>query len=961
MSYKFLLWVLVVFSIQLFPQIVTTVPPEPTENDSITIYFDATQPGAEELLNYSGTLYTHTGVTTNLGSWQHVIGDWGQPNQPALIRDSPNHYHLTIGYPREFYSVTDPSEHITALDFVFRSSDGNLQTDPDIFVDIYEPGLNLVINSPQVDLSFGDPLRSPVFSGQNDTTNINISCVEVGTLVSSITLYFDGTFAAQSSTNEIFSQFFASGYSTGMHTVTAVAVDTSDLTDTLSFAIVINPVVANLPLPAGNAAGINYTSSTSVTLALYAPHKDFVYVIGDFNDWKVDSSYYMYKEEVNPDSVTWWITINNLNPGEEYAFQYLVDGQLRIGDPYTEKVLDPANDPYISDSTYPDLKPYPYGKTAEIVSVLQTDQQPYQWQNSNFQPPARTDLVIYELLVRDFVSTHDYKTLTDTLGYLKTLGINAIELMPIMEFEGNESWGYNPNFNFAPDKYYGPKDDLKSFIDSCHQAGIAVILDAPMNDIFGSSPLARLYWDDTSNRPAADNPWLNPVPKHPYNVGNDYNYESPAMKYYINRFTEFWLTQYNVDGFRFDLAGGYTQNPNGFNNWEQYDATRIANQKGIADAIWSIRPDAYVILEEFVDNNEEREAVDYGMMPWGNLNCNYNQATMGYASGPCGTWNFSGISYKLRGWNNPYLVGYMESHDEERLMYKNLTYGNSYGDYNIQHLPTAIQRVKEAAAFFFTVPGPKMIWQFGELGYDISIDNPCRVCNKPILWNYYEEPARLKLYKVFKALINLKKDYPAFRSTNFTIDAANSSKRINIYDSTMDVVVLGNFDVRPDTYSPDFSRTGTWYDYFSGDSMVVTNTQNSIYLDPGEFHIYTTVKLPTPEGDILNDVQKNDDQVVKEFALEQNYPNPFNPTTEIRFSVKENSHILLKVYDVLGREVKTLVNKEVNNGQYTITWNGDNNAGQRVSSGIYLYRMEAVPSGGNSGRFIQSKKMLLIK
>ncbi len=248
MKFKLLLFTLIIFTVQLFPQIVVTVPAEPTENDSITVYFDATQPGAEELRNYTGTVYAHTGVNTNLGDWQHVIGNWGvNSTQPALTRDSANHYHLTIGYPRTFYSISDPSEHITALCFVFRSSDANLQTDPDIFIDVYEPGLNLVVNYPDVDLRFGDPMRSPVFSGPTDTTNISISCIEIGTVTSSITLYFDGIFAAQSSTNDIFSQFFASQYSAGAHTVTAVAADTSGLSDTLSFFIMINPVVQNLP------------------------------------------------------------------------------------------------------------------------------------------------------------------------------------------------------------------------------------------------------------------------------------------------------------------------------------------------------------------------------------------------------------------------------------------------------------------------------------------------------------------------------------------------------------------------------------------------------------------------------------------------------------------------------------------------------------------------------------------
>ncbi len=960
MKIKYLLFALILTVAKIFPQIVVTVPETPTENDSITIYFDATQPGAEQLLNYTGTLYTHTGVNTNLGNWQHVIGDWGNnTNQPALTRDSANHYHLNIGLPRQFYNITDPSEHIQALAFVFRSADATKQTNPDIFVNLYDPGLNLIINSPEVNFDFGDPLRSPVFSGENDTVNISISCVAIGTVVSSITLYFDGIFAAQTTTNELSSQFMASEYSPGAHTITAVAVDTSDLTDTLSFVVMINPPVTNLPLPSGNVHGINYTGTSSVTLALYAPYKDFVYVIGDFNDWKVDSSYYMYRDEANTDSVTWWLTINNLNPGEEYAFQYLVDGQIRIGDPYTEKVLDSYNDSYISDSTYPGLKPYPYGKTSEMVSVLQTDQQEYQWQSTGFQRPAKTDLVIYELLIRDFVSTHNYQTLKDTIGYLKNLGVNAIELMPVMEFDGNESWGYNPAYHAALDKYYGPKDDLKRFVDAAHANGIAVILDIVLNHAYGQNPLVRLYFDNVNNRPAADNPWFNVISPNPiYFWGYDFNHESSATKYYVDRINKYWLTEYHIDGFRFDFSKGFTNTPG--DGWN-YDPARIAILERMADRIWQTDSGAYVILEHFTANQEEIELSNYGMMLWGNHNCNYNQATMGYPSGPCGTWDFSGISYKVRDWTNPYLVGYMESHDEERLMYKNLQYGNSSGDYNIKHFSTAIQRIKEAAAFFFTVPGPKMIWQFGELGYDISIDYPCRVCNKPILWNYYDSPARLKLYKVFKTLINLKKDYPAFRSNNFSIDAAGNFKKINIYDSTMDVAVVGNFNVQPSTGDPGFTQTGTWYDYFSGDSIIVTSTQGSILLLPGEFHIYTTIRLPKPEDDILNDIQKSENQVVREFGLEQNFPNPFNPSTVIRFNVEENSHVILKIYDVLGREVKTLVNSEMNNGQYSLTWNCDNNSGEKVSSGIYLYRMEAIPAAGLTGKYIQSKKMLLIK
>ena len=98
------------------------------------------------------------------------------------------------------------------------------------------------------------------------------------------------------------------------------------------------------------------------------------------------------------------LTIDGLIPKKEYICQYLVDENLKIADPYSEKISDPSNDSYISNSTYPNLIQYPTGKTTEIATVIQTDQDPYQWQTTNFIRPKKVDLVIYELLIRDFIS-----------------------------------------------------------------------------------------------------------------------------------------------------------------------------------------------------------------------------------------------------------------------------------------------------------------------------------------------------------------------------------------------------------------------------------------------------------------------------------------------------------------------------------------------------------------------------
>lgn len=147
------------------------------------------------------------------------------------------------------------------------------------------------------------------------------------------------------------------------------------------------------------------------------------------------------------DGNIWWIQVDNLNPDTEYAYQFLVDGSLKIADPYCEKILDPANDSYIDALTYPGLKAYPTGKTTGIVSVMQGNRSAYNWKHtSGFTRPAKNNLVIYELLIRDFTAEHNYASTLQKLDYLVGLGINAIELMPVNEFEGNLSWGYNPSF-----------------------------------------------------------------------------------------------------------------------------------------------------------------------------------------------------------------------------------------------------------------------------------------------------------------------------------------------------------------------------------------------------------------------------------------------------------------------------------------------------------------------------------
>jgi 1,4-alpha-glucan branching enzyme len=976
-------------------QVVTSIPAYATVNDSVVILFNAAE-GNKGMMGYSGTdVYAHTGVITDQSTspsdWKHVIAAWNVNLPKAkLEKVGTDLWQLTIGDVRSYYGIP-LSEKVLKLAFVFRNSNGSVTGrdigGADIFLNLYEPGITTVVINPAIDLQYSDPLRTPAFVSIGDTLPIKISSAQIGTSLDSLFLYADNILLISGQTDTLNYDFIATDFPTGPHLASAVARDTSGLADTVQFYIIVNPQPESITRPPGVCDGINYIDESTVILSLFAPYKKYVYVLGDFNNWEVSTDYFMARDEVNADSVHWWITLSGLTPGVEYAFQYLVDGELRIADPYTEKILDPWNDTYISPSTYPNLRSYPAGKTGEIVSVLETGQPAFNWiYSTDYQRPPQRDLVIYELLLRDFLAAHDFKTLQDTLNYLDSLGINAIELMPVNEFEGNSSWGYNPSFYFAVDKYYGPAGDLKRFVDECHRRGIAVILDMVLNHSFGQSPLVRLYTDD-NGYPSTQNPWYYPdynpnfagyQARHPYGVGYDFNHNAIATQNFVDRVNSFWLKKYKIDGFRYDLTKGFTSKvtyqysyiSNGtiidvYNEAEasNYDADRVSILKRMADKIWGIDSTAYIILEHFAINSEETELANYGMMLWGNLNYNYNEATMGYHqdNNVYGKSDFSWGYYKARGWSKPGLVTYMESHDEERLMYKNITYGNSSGNYDIKNLETALNRIKMAAAFFFTLPGPRMIWKHGELGYDYSIDYNGRLAEKPIRWDYYQDPLRQKLYKTFKALLKLRNENNIFRSSSTIVDQQllYETKKIRLSLPGMSAVIVGNFDVTPRSIDPNFYHGGKWYDYFSGDSMLVSDNNAPLNLLAGEFHIFTDKKLATPEADILDAVEQPAINTGMNFTLQQNYPNPFNPSTTITFHLPVMARVTLKIFDLLGREVVTLINGENITGTFTVQWDGRNQRGQQLSSGVYIYTIRA--RAEQKLLFKQSRKMIFLK
>jgi 1,4-alpha-glucan branching enzyme len=899
-SFSFLSILLLLFwSPKAFAQVITE-PAVPNAGNSVKIIFDASK-GSGGLKDCSCDVYIHLGAVTENSvstAWSIVPFEWGTTDPKAKMKKlegEANLYTFEL-IPNTFFDNPNGLT-IYRLGMVFRNGDGTKEgknsNGGDIFVNLAQ-GFQVVFTSPtssSISLEVGE---SYTFIAETPGEVADISFklddvqVKSGTSVQSLSYTYS---ASQPGTYKLVAEA-KSGSNQDSETLDIEVFEASSIA----------------PLPDGVKLGINYLSDSEVVLALNAPGKKLVHAIGDFNNWMKTPAYQMNR---TPDGEIFWLKITDLTPKKEYIFQYLVDGEIRIGDPYADKTSDPDYDQeIINQGRYSGLKPYPADKTQYQATYLQTGQEKYSWKFNSYERPAPEELVIYELLIRDFDDRRSYKAVEERLDYLQDLGINAIELMPVGEFEGNLSWGYNPSFFFAPDKYYGSKNDLKQLIDEAHGRGMVIIMDMVLNHAFGQNPMVRLYNDGEFGSPTPDNPWFNRDATHPFNVGYDFNHESEYTQSFVDSVNNYWLTEYKVDGFRFDLSKGFTQVVSGSNvgQWSQYDASRIKIWKHIYDKIKQNHPDAYVILEHLADNSEEKELADYGLMFWGNMNFDFREMAKGQNK------DFNWAYYGSRGWNEPNLVSYQESHDEERVMWETLTYGAT-SPINLKQLENAVNRNQLLTAFYFGIPGSKMIWQFGEFGYDQELNND-RLAIKPTKWQYLDNPERQRLFQLYKEMIKLKAKYSVFSDPDkTTLNLSGTVKSIFLESEAIDVVMHGNFGLSTSGNMPlSFPKTGTWYNYFTGEELIVSGTSVNFNLRPSEFYLFTDVKLEKPiEGilqeDFITSVPK---EITPSDALKI-YPVPTNGQLKVRLPI-DMTGANYRIIDMTGRVLEegvTLSGREI--------------------------------------------------
>ena len=599
----------------------------------------------------------------------------------------------------------------------------------------------------------------------------------------------------------------------------------------------VTPVVKQRP--SGVTNGIYYgADGTSVTLCTYAASKTAsakrVFLLGDMTDWKLKEEYQLYK-----DGNYFWITLTGLESGKEYRFQYAVeraDGlKKQISDLYSEKVLHP-DDQYEPKTVDPDLLDYPTGKGADgYVTVIQPGKPKYQWSDAtlHFKRPNKNNLVIYELWIYDYTSNRSLKGLMKRLDYIQNLGVNAVELMPVCEFDGNYNWGYSPNHYFAPDKAYGSETMYKEFIDECHKRGMAVILDMVFNHATGLNPMNKLYPYGTD---LASNPWFNVTAPHSDNVYEDWNHGfEPAHEMFI-RALKYWLTEYKVDGFRLDLSHGLcSDKPN----------TSVGNLKDYYEkGVKAVSPDAYMICEHWGGNmgTERPQLISAGMQCWNNTSNAYCQTAMGWLKDGDGFVDANKDGY----------VSYCESHDEERMQYKCKKYGN--GDLQT-NTAARLARVPENVAFNVLLNGSHMLWMWEEVGYDFSInsdiDNPNAYnekyrCNKKprpdaLGRDYFTNADRVAAFTKCAQVITLRTQLmPEVFEGNPTSQSINSGSKLRKVQWGSNVFVVANFDVTSNQAVT--LPSGTWYDYLNGASTAL----GTYTLAPGELKVFTGTPVIAP-------------------------------------------------------------------------------------------------------------------
>ena len=782
-------------------------PFNPTPNDSFNITLNN--------INQGG--YIVWTVDSGSGHINPIEDYWpiGSFLNNGLVH-TPLNFTSDNSIAADFNSFQSGSQVVSSLKFKILWEDGSYDVGENgqiIYYDIYFD-YNLTDDDPYVD--FISPENNQQLTG-----DVSIVCQGDA---DNVELWLNGDLLTVL-TNEPFNYLWEPdpGFFGDLEIIAKAIYDSGQV----SFSFVdfnLQYQINNVSAPIGINDGLNIDGN-NVIIALYAPGKEYVSITGSWN------SEFPNGEIMNLSGDTLWWYQKELDDGN-YTYQYNLEGVKYVADPWSLDVE--WVDPFSGNES---------GNFQDAKTFFAIGEEEYTWNDDAYIRPETKDLVIYELNVGDFLGqegiTGTYSEIINKIqsGYFNDLGINAIELMPINEFEGSYSWGYNTSYAMAPESSYGTPNDLKNLIDIAHQNNIAILLDVVYNHMWGSSPLFQLYhpldnyeWDshDFSLCPYFDN-----APSD-WGYKLEHWHEVNGRQYrgwkYVEDALKIWVEEYHVDGFRFDYVDGIGWGDN--NDGAAY----------YVDLLDNLDPSLILIAE--ADNASQINTTDFDSGWDYSYHHNLFDNILGIYV------DVDNVTNHINAYNQGYgfvtgPINYIESHDENRLIYQSTEFQN-------HSLEEAYQRSMLGASILFTSHGVPMIYS----GQEFAQNAPVRDAygfpiSQPLQWSNLENENVQELNNHYKKLISLRNNYDILKEPPLELKYSSNSTNSIVYwraDENQKIVIAINLGIYPQVIDIEFPHNGEWNEYI-GDTQIQidTNWYGGFNLLPLTAYIF----LPNEEEPLL--------------------------------------------------------------------------------------------------------------
>jgi 1,4-alpha-glucan branching enzyme len=448
------------------------------------------------------------------------------------------------------------------------------------------------------------------------------------------------------------------------------------------------------------------------------------------------------------------------------------------------------------------------------------------WNDNAFQVPEVDQMVAYELHVEEF--NQHFDGLIDQLDYLYGLGVNVLELMPVTNVKEKVEWGYTPLGYFAPDERIGGPDGMRRLVDACHARGMAVILDAVYAHAHPEFPYNLVY--DTSGEP---NPMMGAFAGEFFSqLGTDYRKQ--FTRDYFLEVNKYWLSEYHLDGFRYDYVPGFYDGPAGqgyaelvYNTYQHSKAiTRFQAANGRSRIIQCAEnlPDPQGILASTYTNTCWQNALFDEA--WNMAKYRYANERFAHLLDPQFVGYPSGYTNPATGDSFPVApFQYIESHDHSRFITqfgleneKDLL-GQAYGNRNLFY------KMQPFVVALYTGKGIPMLWQGQEFAEDWSVPDRGIGRNlfmRPVHWEYFYDANGKALVRLYRVMGELRRKHRALSSRGFffyyndpnhTAQSVIAFRREAAATATQPsetlIVILNFSDVASDVWIP-WPSVGQW-------------------------------------------------------------------------------------------------------------------------------------------------------